>query len=302
MSAGYLERSVTIGGPAWAVGEAFLQGILLEIGCFPKPGLVGFSSTGAHRDMNGLTFMASSAAIAPALYRCAQAGSEHQGYLAGLLPVIRKIGAFYEQKLLAATKGVNTQRGILFLAGVLCGAAGFVAKTDARLPSEKVLAAASDMARGLIARELKCLKSDKPNMTAGEQLYMRYGVTGIRGEVEAGFPSVAENGLPALWDAFSKAENLTECLVHTLLSLMTRTEDTTIIWRKGLDRLGDVQNRARDVLDKGSVFSPAGREALTRLDADLCVAGISPGGSADLLAATIGLYLLENQTFPVAIL
>jgi triphosphoribosyl-dephospho-CoA synthase len=293
---------IAIGAPAWTVGEKFLQGILLEIGYYPKPGLVCFSSNGAHRDMNGLTFMASSAAIAPAFYRCAQVGWEHEGELTDLLPIIRKIGRFYEEKMMAATKGVNTQRGILFAAGVLCAAAGFVSKTETNPPSERVLAAAAGMTKGLVTRELGCLKPDKPNMTAGEQLYLRYGVTGIRGEVEAGFPAVTDNGLPALRDSFSRAENLTECLVHALLSLMTRTEDTTILWRKGLNQLREVQNRAQDILDKGSIFTPVGRDAVRRLDEEFCAAGISPGGSADLLAATIGLYLLENGQFPVRLL
>jgi triphosphoribosyl-dephospho-CoA synthase len=113
---------------------------------------------------------------------------------------------------------------------------------------------------------------------------------------------VTDNGLPALRDSFSRAENLTECLVHALLSLMTRTEDTTILWRKGLNQLREVQNRAQDILDKGSIFTPVGRDAVRRLDEEFCAAGISPGGSADLLAATIGLYLLENGQFPVRLL
>jgi triphosphoribosyl-dephospho-CoA synthase len=158
------------------------------------------------------------------------------------------------------------------------------------------------MAQGLVAKELSSPVPDKRGMTAGEILYHRHGSTGIRGEVEKGFPSVAQIGLPALQHALSHAETLNESLVHTLLALMTGVEDSTIIWRKGMAQLLEVQTKAREVLEKGSIFTIAGREAIRYLDQELALKGISPGGSADLLAVTIGLYLLENDQFPVTIL
>jgi triphosphoribosyl-dephospho-CoA synthase len=296
-----LKHSSEIDRHAWAIGEAFLKGILLEIAAHPKPGLVSLSSMGAHNDMNILTFMASSAVIAPALYLCAQGGMDHQEGIASLLPLLRSIGANYEKKLLASTKGINTQRGILFSAGILCGAAGFAWRSRMNLSSEILLTLVKEMARGLVSRELGCLIAHPPGKTAGEKLYLLHGTTGIRGEVEAGFPSVSRVGLPALTEGLSRAETLNDSLVHALLSLMTIVEDSTIIWRKGTSQLLAVQAAAAEILDKGSVFAAAGRAAILKLDQDLTREGIGPGGSADLLAVTIGLYLLENGQFPVAI-
>jgi len=70
---------------AWQIGEAFLQGILLEISSFPKPGLVSSKSMGSHRDMNILTFMVSSAVISSGFTLCAQAGRNHKGAETGLI-------------------------------------------------------------------------------------------------------------------------------------------------------------------------------------------------------------------------
>jgi triphosphoribosyl-dephospho-CoA synthetase len=47
-------------------------------------------------------------------------------------------------------------------------------------------------------------------------------------------------------------------------------------------------------MEKGSVFTAAGRKAIRYLAQELTPKGISPGASADLLAVTIGLYLLEK--------
>jgi triphosphoribosyl-dephospho-CoA synthase len=208
----------------------------------------------------------------------------------------------YEKRLLHSTKGVNTQRGILFSAGVLCGVAGFASRLGKILSPETILQLVKEMTRGLVAQELGSLPRDKSDMTAGEQLYLQHGTTGIRGEVEAGFPSVTKIGLPAFRYALSRAKTLNESLIHSLLTLMTVTEDSTIIWRKGMAQLLEVHSSAREILEKGSIFTIAGRRAIRYLDQELKLKGISPGASADLLAVTVGLYLLENGQFPAMLL
>lgn len=297
-----LDNSNEIDGKEWAIGDVFLKGVLLEIGAFPKPGLVYLSSMGAHKDMNILTFMVSSAAISSAFYLCARAGRKHSGDIATLFPVLRAIGVSYEKRLLHSTKGVNTQRGILFSAGILCGAAGFASREEKTLSSDNILKLVREMTQGLVARELGSLTLDRPCKTAGEKLYLRHGTTGVRGEVETGFPTVAKIGLPAFRYALSHAKTLNEALVHTLLALMTSAEDSTIIWRKGMAQLSEVQSSSKEVLERGSVFTAAGRKAIRYLDRELRLKGISPGASADLLAVTVGLYLLENDQFPVTLL
>lgn len=298
----YLADTVKIDSKAWEIGESIFKGILLEVAASPKPGLICHSNNGSHTDMSILTFMASSAAIVPAFYLFAQAGLDHEGSISRLLPTLKKIGIVYEEKLLKATKGVNTQRGILFSAGILTGAAGFCLKSGKSIIIENVLELVQSMTQGLVEQELKTVSPNKKKLTAGEQLYLQYGITGIRGEVEAGFPSIAKRGLPALKMALKQNRSLSDSLVHALISIMAELEDTTIIWRAGRDQLLRTQQSARNILQKGSIFTPDGRHSLLKLGDTFRSKGISPGGSADLLALTVGSYLLEKRQFPGVIL
>ncbi len=287
---------------SWEIGVNFLKSILLEVSSHPKPGLVTSKSNGSHKDMNILTFMVGSAEIAPAFFQCAQAGRNHVGELSQLLQIIRNIGINLEKNLLEGTKGINTQRGILFSACIVCGAAGYLSKESELIKSEDVFNVVSEITKDIVERELYGIDHNKGELTAGEQLFLKYGVKGIRGEVEAGFPAVKEAGLPAFYEAINKGVGLNLSLVHTLIALMTKVEDTTILWRKDWDTLIQVQRRAEEIIGLGSVFTKEGLEAIHQLDEALIGENISPGGSADLLSITVGIYLLENKEFPIRIL
>lgn len=282
---------------AWSIGSAFLTGALLEISTHPKPGLVTPLSNGAHRDMTLQTFMVSSAVIAPCLYQCAEAGLGHSGPALGLLPQVREVGALYEVRLLAATGGINTQRGLLFSAGVLSAAAGIAARKAPIAGAGELFAIAAAMVSGICDRELRGTLDREP-VTAGEKLFRQYGVLGIRGEAEAGFPTVTTLGLPALAEARAAGATLPIALSHTLLALMSGTEDTTVLWRGGPEALEFVRNSAREIMAMGGALTGQGLAAIHALDARFIARNISPGGAADLLAVTIGVDTLSGGSLP----
>ena len=188
----------------------------------------------------------------------------------------------------------------MFAGGILAAAGGYLAqKSDA--VAEDIFGIVMSMTKGLVKQELEHLNiSAKP--TAGELLYKKHGITGIRGEVEKGFPSVRNVGLPALETAFKQGICLNDSLVHGLISLMTCVEDSNVIWRTDYKTLQNVQELAKDILDKGSIFTSIGREAIEKFDHDCVERRISPGGSADLLSITIALFLLKNTEFPTLIM
>lgn len=273
------------------------QAILLEVSTHPKPGLVTRSSNGSHHDMSIMTFAMSSAILSRAFFSLQNIGLMFTGTPQELMKQVRAYGIQSEKDLLSVTKGVNTQRGILFSGGVLSAAAGYVAANG--VGKEGLLSVVKSMADGIVGNELQNVK--KENMTAGEELYQRFGVTGIRGEVELGFPSVMGKGIPALQEAFSLGADLNDALVHALLSLMTVVEDSNVIWRTNLETALEVKKIASDIIRKGSVFTSGGRRAIDSAGDYFEKYHISPGGSADLLSITITLYLLINKEFPVSI-
>lgn len=276
------------------VGQYLTQAILLEVSTHPKPGLVTRLSNGAHKDMSIFTFMMSSAVLSKAFNDLQDIGQAHRGTLVELFCKLRSYGVGAEAELLRVTKGVNTQRGILFAGGIVSAVSGYAMNMG--LSRDALLPMIKEMAAGLVARELKNL--DHAAMTAGEKLYYKYGITGIRGEVENGFPSVVNYGLPALEDAFDKGATINDALVHALISLMTVVEDSNVIWRTDYDTLLEVQRIAKNILSLGSVFTEKGRMAIAETERYFLQRRISPGGSADLLSVTITLYLLEHKEFP----
>lgn len=276
------------------VSQYLTQAILLEVSTHPKPGLVTRLSNGAHKDMSIFTFMMSSAVLSKAFNDLQDIGQAHRGTLAELFCKLRSYGVGAEAELLRVTKGVNTQRGILFAGGIVSAVSGYAMNMG--LSRDALLPLIKEMAAGLVAKELKNL--DHAAMTAGEKLYYKYGITGIRGEVENGFPSVVNYGLPALEDAFNKGATINDALVHALISLMTVVEDSNVIWRTDYDTLLEVQRIAKNILSLGSVFTEKGRMAIADTERYFLQRRISPGGSADLLSVTITLYLLEHKEFP----
>lgn len=276
------------------LGALAVEAMLYEATCTPAPGLVDRVNSGAHRDMDFYSFMASSASLGMPMSRCAQAGMIHDGSLESLLPVLRIIGLEGEERMLAATHGVNTQKGLVFLLGIMTGVTGWLVGQGSLVTAENVLSSGAQMVAGIVERELMCAASKSPErLTAGEKLYLQYGVTGIRGELAEGLPTVANKALPTLRAALNKGLSINDALVQTLLMLMTCVDDTTVMHRHHPDKMRVwVREQAEAVLAVGGMETPGGKKMCNELDRAFIAHNVSPGGVADLLAVTWFLYRL----------
>ncbi|MDD4601582.1 2-(5''-triphosphoribosyl)-3'-dephosphocoenzyme-A synthase [bioreactor metagenome] len=291
----YLTRNIC--QTAQKIGCLAIESMLYEAACTPAPGLVDRINSGAHTDMDFFSFMSSTAALSTAMARTAQAGISHDDLLPELLPVLRHIGIEAEREMLQATKGVNTQKGLLFSLGIAAAAAGLLCKQDKPLKAADVLAVIAEITTGIVERELGRAVGRKDGaLTAGERLYRDYKITGIRGEMEAGLPAVGAIALPTLRTALEAGLTINAALVDTLLVLMLNADDTTVMHRHDPDKMRCwVRAKVEAVISAGGMATEQGRKMTELLDQEFIAHNVSPGGAADLLAVTWFLYRLETE-------
>lgn len=277
------------------ISEIAINSMLLEVSATPKPGLVDRNNSGAHKDMDFYTFMKSSASQVHTFYKCALEGLKFEGKdKRELLKLIRPIGIEGENKMFKATNGVNTHKGLIFSLGVIAAATGLqYRETQKNMKAEDICHKVTEIAEGIVSRELGNLKN-KEALTYGEKLFKNHGIKGIRGEVEAGFPTVRDYSLPLLKELMEGKESINDNLVQVLLHLMTVVEDVNILGRHGIEQLEYTKMAAKEALVLGGIFTEKGREKILKLDEEFIKKNISPGGAADLLAVTLMLYFLEN--------
>ena len=276
------------------IGACAVEAMLYEVSATPKPGLVDRANNGAHHDMDFFTFMSSAAALRGSFDAFARIGVQHQaGPLHEMLPALQQAGRTAEQQMFALTQGVNTHKGMIFSLGMLAGAAGRLAAQGETLTAEKLCRSVAALCTGITAAAYAGIR-EQGQLTKGEAMYLKYGVTGVRGEVENGFPTVRRTGLPVCRELREKGLAINDVLVGTLIALIAENQDTNILGRHDLETLQAVQQAAKDVLALGSVGTEAGRRAICRMDEEFIERYISPGGSADLVAATHFLYEMER--------
>lgn len=265
------------------IGQIAQQSLLFEVCTTPKPGLVDCWGSGSHKDMDIFTFMASSAALGDYFRECAKIGMQTRHLdTAEILPLLRFPGKLAEQVMYEATDNVNTHKGCIFSLGILCAVAGRLEAAD-RTPA-KILDLCKAVTKG-ISNEL-----NKENAsTVGENLFVQHGITGVRGQAEAGFPAVLHVGLPTLRKGLDQGLSLNDAGCAVLLALLTATVDTNLIHRSDLQQQQAISAQIAELLKKDAY--PA-KEVLEELDRQFVEKNLSPGGSADLLALTYFLHFL----------
>lgn len=291
-----METMLTVSAPGLIPllpsGESARAGVLARLACqamiaeaelTPKPGLVDRRGSGSHQDLSLAIMRESAVAIEPCLREMAEVS---EGRRPG--PALREdlgvIGRKAERSMYAVTDGSNSHKGVIWALGLLVSAAAMRGDTQA----ERIARIASMIA----AHEDPYLPAVESH---GALVTRRHGVAGARGEAIAGFPHVIRLGLPTL-----RAKRLARvpenaARLDSFLSIMAGIADTCVLYRGGWAALSTVRQGAAAILGAGGCESPLGLRLLQDLDVRVRVLGVSPGGSADLLAATLFLDAVERR-------
>lgn len=272
------------------IAERAVQALRAEALLTPKPGLVDRRGSGAHHDLDLGRVLRSAHSLREGFERMAACARGRAPCLL-LREELGGIGREAEQAMLLATGGSNAHRGAIWILG-LCAAA------RAMIPWHPTVATVTQVAAA-IARIPD--RNAPEGATHGSQVLARFGVAGARGEACAGFPHVTAVGLPALHAARRRgiAEDCAQ--LDALMAIMAQLEDTCLLYRGGRSAQAAAQFGARRVLACGGTSTAAGRRALRALDRALLARWVSPGGSADLLAACLFLDALTLRSpAPVA--
>lgn len=247
------------------IGAYAKEALLDEVRLTPKPGLVDAANNGAHLDMDLALMEKSIQALESYLQQAVRIGIEWGRSCAERL---QAAGVEAEVTMLVATGGVNTHKGAIFLLGLLCAGAGAILRGAGGGLLEEATAIAAAL-------------STPTQPTHGSVVKARYGVSGgPRTEALTGFPHAR-----MAWQLLQKGET-----PHTvLLNLLHQVEDSNILWRGGPQALTFIQSEA------GSLLAAPLEERwqdMERFDAVCIQRGLSPGGSADLLACGLFLHKL----------
>lgn len=267
------------------IAAAATQSLIDEVRTTPKPGLVDRRNNGSHKDMDLPLFEASAKALQPYFQRCVEIGQE----TATLSPeetfsALRQAGLHAEETMLGVTGGVNTHKGAIYSLGLLCGSIGRLHTTE----TDAILAECQTMVQASAQADF----ASASGRTAGERLYLQYGIRGIRGEAADGFPSVKNIGLPRLRQALTDGLSQNDAGAVTLLHLIAQVTDTNLYHRGGAEGARWAADSVRQLLVRHPNPTVSQLEQLD--DAFIC-RNLSPGGSADLLAATYFLYHIYQK-------
>lgn len=257
-----------------------------ELTLYPKPGLVSPMDNGSHADMGAAHFMRSLFALRHYFKRICQAGIDDAPFSA-----LKQLGMAAEISMLRASGGVNTHRGAIFSIGLLCAAIG-------RTRANRVAFSAASLRAVLLLRwgqELGVHTRADGIVSHGLRAAALHAVSGAREEAALGLPSVFEVGLPALLATLKAGRSMRLARIDALFALMAHISDTNVVHRGGAAGADIVRGEARRFIDAGGTACADWERRAVACHQRLVALRLSPGGAADLLAATCLVHAVTTR-------
>lgn len=265
-----------------AIDRAALWALRLELSLYPKAGLVSFVDSGSHRDMDAGTFLRSIAALDGYFGAMARSGADGSDFAA-----LNRLGRTAEAAMFSATQGVNTHRGAVFSLGLLAAAAGACASH----------ASPEDICAGVQQRWAVAIQAagTVQEQSHGAAVRARYGVRGAREEAAHGFPTLCRHVLPAFRSAQRGGGDLRDTALNAFYAAVAVAEDNNLLHRRGPEGLELAQRLAGRFLAGGGMLADDGTARAEEMHRRFVAENLSPGGSADLIAAALFLLAVSGE-------
>ena len=268
-----------------------VDALVAEVNLTPKPALVDQRGSGAHDDLTLDLMERSAHSLHPIFVAMAQAAVQHKTCSQALREAIGEIGRLGEATMLQTTHGVNTHRGAIWALGLMVTASALRS-----LDAKPVQAIELCQLAGKIA-QLEDRFIPQQALSHGQQVQKALGINGAKAQAQQGFPAIVNFGLPELYKSRQTQGNEITARVDALLAMMTTLDDTCVLYRAGATGLARMQQGAQKVLALGGYSTLHGQGAFHLLEQDLLGLRASPGGVADLLAATLFIDRVEQLYF-----
>ncbi|GJJ00113.1 putative 2-(5''-triphosphoribosyl)-3'-dephosphocoenzyme-A synthase [Duganella rhizosphaerae] len=260
------------------VARLAVRSLHAELCLYPKPGLVSLVDSGSHDDMDAQTFMRSLFSLRHYFKKICLAGLGDAPFAR-----LKHLGIEAEAAMLKATRGINTHRGAIFSLGLLCATAGRARAQGTPLTPAALRAAM--LIRWGEELAMHAAPSSTP-ASNGLRVAAQYAVSGAREEGALGLPSVFEIGVPALLASRARGASMTHARIDTLFTLMARISDSNVYHRAGLQGAQTVRTHAQHFVDLGGTANAEWRAQALASHQAFVREHLSPGGAADLLAAS----------------
>nr|WP_106782492.1 triphosphoribosyl-dephospho-CoA synthase MdcB [Lysinibacillus timonensis] len=258
------------------LADLAVESLVEELSLTPKPGLVDQLDQGSHDDLTYSIMMDSAKSLHQTFYEMSMAAYGNCPSQE-LREKIGEIGRYGEVEMFRVTNGVNTHKGAIWSLGLItaataihlgncseeqiCFTAGAIAKYEDRFIPHQV--------------------------TNGIKAVQRYGVHGAKAEAQMAFPHIRKYSLPMLKEALKRYDYET-AKFYSFLALVANLDDTCILHRGGMEGLVYAKQSAKNVLKSNRL------DELHSMNENFIERNLSPGGSADLLAATIYVYKISQ--------
>ena len=267
------------------IGRLALRALHQELSAYPKPGLVSPVDSGSHVDMTAATFFRSLFSLRSYFVEITLAGRHHATFAD-----LKVLAIAAESRMLQATGGINTHRGGIFNLGLLAAGASAVHAKGSSLQGGAIGRFVQKNWGEAIRQHGEAL----PKTSHGGLVAMRHGVGGAIAEASAGFPHVFKVGLPILQTSLAQGATLHDAAIQSLFGIMSVLPDSNLLYRGGTEGFEFTQKSARAFLEAGGVHRDGWQEEAITLHREFVARNLSPGGSADLLAATVFTHWLQQ--------